>query len=333
MPIFGPNGAGRHTRSPAWLRSVRTQLIVPIVVATVGLLLLGAVQTSRAVGTAGDAGRARVLADAATATVRLVHELEREYAETAALRARGGTAGRQLVTAQRHRVDQELTRYREARGAAGAEVPELAEVLETADAELGRLGLARKTATTSSASAFSDTTYREIAEGLLAVADALPAQLRDPELAGAAREVAVGAAREHMAALERDLVGGVLGRGMATPPELAALVRLRGAQEQQQAEFTQIASAEARRIAAELLTGPDPGKAERMSEAIIIVVPGKRVATGDADAWYVAQSGVIRSYHRLGLKLSERLDALAAEQARQAARQAWLTGWAVAWSP
>ena len=323
MPIIG---AGRHTRSAAWLRSVRTQLIVPIVVATAGLLLLGAVQTSRAVGTAGDAGRARVLAGTATATVRLVHELEREYAETAALRARGGTAGRQLVTAQRERVDQELVRYREARLAAGKEVPELTAVLEAADVELGRLGLARKTATGSSASGFSDTAYRDVAEALLAVADALPAQLRDADLAGAAREVAVGAAREHLAALERDLVGGVLVRGRATTAELTALARLRGAQDQRQAEFAQIASADGRRFASELLTGPDLGTAERMSDAILAVDPGLRVDAGDADAWYVAQSGTIRGYHRLGLELSERLDRLAAEQAGQAARQAWLTG-------
>src|SRR4051794_33817622 len=87
------------------LRSVRTQLLAPIIVAVLGLAVLGAVQTRDAVSAANDADRAQILAGTATATARLVHELERELAETAALRSRGGKAGEVLVTAQRNRVD------------------------------------------------------------------------------------------------------------------------------------------------------------------------------------------------------------------------------------
>ena len=94
------------------LWSVRAQLLVPIVVATAGLIVLGTVQTANAVDAARDAQRARVLAETATATVRLVHEVERELAETAALRQRGGKAGGKPVDAQRQRVDAAVARYR-----------------------------------------------------------------------------------------------------------------------------------------------------------------------------------------------------------------------------
>ena len=74
--------------------------------ATAGLVVLGAAQAGAALDASADAERARVLAGTATATVRLVHELERELGETAALRQRGGNSGRPLVDAQRRRVDE-----------------------------------------------------------------------------------------------------------------------------------------------------------------------------------------------------------------------------------
>src|SRR3569833_2323584 len=86
------------------LRSVRAQLLAPIIVAMIGLAVLGTAQTSAATSSARDADRAKTLAITATSTVRFVHELERELAETAALRSRGGQSGVTLVTAQRLRA-------------------------------------------------------------------------------------------------------------------------------------------------------------------------------------------------------------------------------------
>ncbi|HEV2088579.1 MAG TPA: hypothetical protein VGR21_09730, partial [Cryptosporangiaceae bacterium] len=58
-----------------------------------------------------DAQRGRLMASTAVAASRLVHELERELAEVAALRARGGRAGAGLVTAQQARTDAAARRY------------------------------------------------------------------------------------------------------------------------------------------------------------------------------------------------------------------------------
>ncbi|MFD0822552.1 ATP-binding protein, partial [Micromonospora zhanjiangensis] len=100
MPVPGTAGVRRHNRPTDQtnrLWSMRTQLLAPILVATVGLIVLGTVQTRTALVESADAARARVLAGTATATVRAVHELERELAETAALRQRGGKTGEKLV--------------------------------------------------------------------------------------------------------------------------------------------------------------------------------------------------------------------------------------------
>jgi signal transduction histidine kinase len=325
VPLPSPARVRRHHRSAnrtEHLWSVRTQLLVPILVATVGLIVLGAAQTNAALDASRDADRARVLAGTATATVRLVHELERELGETAALRQRGGTSGRPLVDAQRRRVDTAVDRYRTAGAAARRAAPDLAPVLNDADGQLDQLspnrGLALSGAT-------ADPTYVAMVESLLAVADALPGQLRDAELANAAREVAAVAAQEHLASLERDLLRGVFVRGGLVPGELAGLGRLRGSREQRQAEFLRIATGTANRAWYRVIAGGDVENARQMRDAVLDTDGSAESLKTDGDAWYVAQSGTIRRYNLLGRELSEALDRDAAAMARTARQRALLT--------
>ncbi|MEH0936944.1 sensor histidine kinase [Micromonospora psammae] len=326
MPLPGPARVRRHHR-PAdhtdRLWSVRTQLLAPILVATVGLVVLGAVQTDSALDATADADRARVLAGTATATVRLVHELERELGETGALRQRGGSAGRPLVDAQRRRVDAAVDRYRTAGREARRAAPDLGRVLDGADGQLDRLEPTRRVALDGTA---SDPSYVTLVESLLAVADALPAQLRDTELANGAREVAAVAAQEHLASLERDLLRTVFVRGDLAGGELVRLGRLRGAQEQRQAEFSRIADERAATTYARLMAGTDVATALRMRDSALNAEVEPAGLKTDGDAWYVAQSGAIRRYNLLGRELSEELDRQAAGQAADARRRALVTG-------
>ncbi|MFG3686635.1 nitrate- and nitrite sensing domain-containing protein [Micromonospora sp. NPDC047740] len=324
MPLPLPGRVRRHHRPPGHthrLWSVRTQLLAPILVATVGLVVLGAVQTDAALAASADADRARVLAGTATATVRLVHELERERGETAALRQRGGTAGRPLVDAQRRRVDAAVDHYRSASGEARRAAPDLAPVLNDADGQLSQLGPTRRLALGGDS---GDPAYVTLVDSLLAVADALPAQLRDAQLANGAREVATMATQEHLAALERDLLRGVFVRGALARGELVRLGRLRGAREQRQAEFLRIATGPAR-AAWYRLAGGDIETARRMRDEVLDTDGGPEALKTDGDAWYVAQSGTIRRYNLLGRELSEGLDRDAAALARTARQRALLT--------
>ncbi|MEU5941575.1 nitrate- and nitrite sensing domain-containing protein [Micromonospora sp. NPDC047548] len=326
MPLPRPARVRRHNRPtdrPDRLWSVRTQLLAPILVATVGLVVLGATQTSTALDASADADRARVLAGTATATVRLVHELERELGETAALRQRGGSTGRPLVDAQRRRVDTAVDRYRTASREAHRAAPDLGRVLDTADEQLHQLDPARRSAPESER---ADPTYLALVESLLTVADALPAQLRDAELANAAREVATVASQEHLASLERDLLRAVFVRGTLAQGELVRLGELRGAREQRQAEFSRIADGAAQAAYARLVAGTDVATAQRMRDS---AVKGETLPAAlkiDGDAWYVAQSGTIRRYNLLGRELSENLDQRATSLARDARRRALVTG-------
>ncbi|MCW3842165.1 sensor histidine kinase [Micromonospora yasonensis] len=325
MPLPRPARVRRHHRTAdrtEHLWSVRTQLLAPILVATVGLIVLGATQTSAAHQAARDADRARVLAGTATATVRLVHELERELGETAALRQRGGTAGRPLVDAQRRRVDAAVDRYRTASADARRAAPDLKPVLDDAAGQLDQLGPNRRIAPGGDS---ADPTYVALVESLLAVADALPAQLHDADLANGAREVAAVAAQEHLASLERDLLRGVLVRGSLAPGELGGLGRLRGAREERQAEFLRIAGAGADTAWYRLMAGGDVETARRIRDAVLDTDGSADSLKTDGDAWYVAQSGTIRRYNLLGRELSEQLDRHAAALARTARQRVLLT--------
>ncbi|NES29156.1 ATP-binding protein [Micromonospora terminaliae] len=325
MPLPHPARVRRHHR-PAdrtgRLRSVRVQLLAPILVATAGLVVLGAAQTGGALDASADADRARVLAGTATATVRLVHELERELGETAALRQRGGTAGRPLVDAQRRRVDAAVNRYRSASTDARRAAPDLTPVLDDADGRLGQLAPTRDLALGGDR---GDPAYATLVESLLAVADALPAQLRDADLANEAREVAAVAAQEHLSALERDLLRGVFVRGALVRGELARLGRLRGAREQRQAEFLRIAAGPANAAWYRLVDGADVETARRMRDGVLDSDGAPESLKTDGDAWYVAQSGTIRRYNLLGRELSDGLDRDAAALARTARQRALLT--------
>jgi hypothetical protein len=306
------------------LWTVRTQLLAPILVAMLGLGVLGTAQTTEAAGNATDARRAQVLATTATATVRLVNELERELAEIVALRARGGKAGVLLVTAQRARADKAISTYRTARTAAVRAAPQLESPFGTADVLLAKLGPAREQANAGSPpGSLTDPVFHDVANALLAVADALPAQLRDPDLAGAAREVAAVAAVEHYQALLRDDVRTTLIRGSIAERELVDLARLDGAREQREAEFARVASPAARQQYEREVTGTDVQKAITTREAVLTGEPS--ALKTDADAWYVAQSGTIRRVNLVGLSLSDRLDRLAADLSASATRRAWLT--------
>ncbi|MGC4807523.1 nitrate- and nitrite sensing domain-containing protein [Micromonospora sp. DT233] len=325
VPQPGTADVRRHHRptdrtNRLW--SVRTQLVAPILIATVGLLVLGTLQTRTALAATADAERARVLAGTATATVRLVHELERELAETVALRQRGGASGRELVNAQRQRVDTAVQRYGGARDDARRAAPALVGPLDGADGQLAQLDEARESALGPRP---ADQLYVTLVETLLAVADALPAQLRDTDLANAAREVAAVAAQEHFAALERDLLRAIFSRGALEPGELARVAQLRGGQEQRQAEFSRIASPDSSAIYNRLLDGQDVATARRLRDGALNAEQNPEALVTDGDAWYVAQSGVIRRYNLVGRGLSEQLDRQAAELAGDARRDAGLS--------
>lgn len=317
-----------HRRGGGWrgggLRSVRAQLVAPILVATAGLVVLGTLQTISSATVSSDARRTRLLAQAAVHTVRLVHEVDRELAETIALRDRGGKAGVQLVTGQRERTDTIAKRFRSASRDAGDAVPGIRKTLRVASDVLDELKAAREAslAKDTSVTATGDKVFADLANALLDVADSLPAHVADAGLANQARTVAMMAAIEHDISLERAAIRAILVTKRLQPGDLVSVASLEGQRGEHLDEFNRAADDAARAKYQELVRGVDVDMAIRKRQAVI---NGDKDASGlhaDPDTWYTESSNMIRRVNLVGLRLSDRLDASAAEMASDAWRSA-----------
>ncbi len=308
------------------LRSIRMRLLLPIVVATAGLIVLGIVQTQFAVRTAVDARRAEAMASTATATVRLAHRLEQEIAEVDALRARGGSAGNQLVTAAQAQTDLAVNLFRDTEGPARAIAPALRPVLDEADLELSKLPGIRDAVTTLKAGQLSGDRYAELSRDLITVADALPTQLSDAQLAATARAVAAIAAAEHLGAQQRDLLGQVFRRGSFAAGELATLAQLAGAQEERLAEFARSATDSQLKVYNQLAASDDVVSAQKIRNGALAANPAPNALKVDPDAWSIAQSNALRHLDELQLSLTNTLDTSSRNRQVRAETSSVLTG-------
>ncbi|WP_432981704.1 nitrate- and nitrite sensing domain-containing protein [Dactylosporangium sp. CA-233914] len=306
---------------------MRTQLLAPIVVAMVGLFALGAIQVTSAVSAARDAGHARTLTLTAGSAANFVHELERELAETAALRQRGGKSGAALVTAQRARTDEAASRFFADAAKAVDSAPALSARVRVAGENYGQLGFTRASIDNGTATMVlvTDIVYGGLADALLAVADAVPGQIADIELANAARALAATAAIEHYSAVERDLLRTVFSRGGLQPGDLGNLSLVQGARGQRQADFRRVATPEQQALYSSEVRGTDVDNADGMSAAARNAERDPSGLKVDADAWFVAQSGVLRRINSVAVDLADNLDARADQIATNAAWRAFAT--------
>ena len=323
-PGGGRSGVWTHgRRSP--LRSIRVRLLLPIAVATVGLCVLGLLQTRGAVATAQEGQRARVLAWGLTATVKLNHQLEQEVAETVDLLLRGGEAGRQLLNAQQARTDAAVTNYEQATQAMARLTPALTTAVNSVRSELAKLTLARDNAlhperitedrelfdsshSGSPADSSPEAAFDDLTHALAALAETVAAEPVDPRLAGNARVVAVLSAAEHQAAEERNLLRDVFGRGKFQPGELAALAELRGAESDRIAQFASVAVPATRQRYAELVQGPDVERARQLVEGALRFETQPDALSIDPDTWYIAQTNAMRRLYLFQLDVITMLE-------------------------
>jgi signal transduction histidine kinase len=319
-----PRDGDRRSGVPAAWRSIRIRIVLPVLLASAAVVGLGLVQTRGALDEAAAADRAQVLARLSSTAVALVHHTEQEYSETAALRQRGGVAGAQLLTAARARTDAARARYDQASSEAREAAPALTPVLRTATRTLDRLSTAR---TTSQDSAEASTeffdAYDQISERLIAVADAVPAQLTHRELIEIARPVMLVAELEHLAAKQLDLLRRVFDRQRLEPGELVTLAGWAGGERQRRDELQRLAGSARERFVG-LVAGRDVIRAEDLRDAVLDSDGGPRALEADPDVWVVAQSGLLRRLRLLQAELTAQMVA-EAQRIRDAARERTLT--------
>src|SRR5262245_7792616 len=294
-----------HTR-PGLLRSIRIRMLLPVVLATVGLAVLGYIQTDTALAQARQGERARVLANTSNAIVALVHQMQQEYVETNALRQRGGTAGAELLNAQRRRTDTARTGYVVAARAARDAVPSLGPAFAEADALLDLVPAGRERALTVPGSVEVFTIYREATARLLAVAQAIPVQLTDPDLVVLSRSIALTAELEHSATEQLDLLRRAFTARQLTPGELIRLAGIAGNERERLAELLRLPGPAAASYNA-LVNGPDVDLAKVTRDAVLNA-SGSPSLSVDPDVWYIAQSGHLRRLRMVQVELAAQME-------------------------
>jgi signal transduction histidine kinase len=305
--VSGHGQVSGHGR-PSRLRSIRIRIVLPVALAALALIVLGLVQTRDAVEEARAAERVRVLAGLSGAAVALIHHVQLEYAETNALRQRGGQAGAQLLTAARDRTDAARSRYEAAGRAAEAAVPGLAGAVREANRALDALPAARDLAPGGpDGSAEVLDIYDAISEELIAVADAAPIQLDDSRLVETAQAVVLVAELEHLAAEQLDLLRRAFTRQRLLPGELVRLARSAGGEAQRRDELARLTGQARDRFAA-LVSGPDVERAAELRDAVLGSDGAPSALRADPDLWYVAQSGLLRRLRILEVELSNAVD-------------------------
>jgi signal transduction histidine kinase len=314
---------------PVRLRPVRLRLLLVVLLPMLGLGVLAATQAGTSLATTSDSACGLVIADAASVSADLAHHLERELAETMALRERGGSAGNALVLAQRARTDAALRRYRTRRDVTLRTAPALAAAYEAADAGLARLPGIRAGAPPgtsplgTSGSSEWEAAYREVTAAVVDLGRALPGQLTDHRLAVQARGLADLTAAAHALAEQRDLVRTVLTRGAYSRAEQAALAGLAAVELQWRDDFRRSADRVALDTYARLVAGSDVDSAVRIRDGVLA---GDASALGtDADAWYVASTHAVRRTHEVVLTLAVRLHEVAVAELAAARRAAAAT--------
>jgi signal transduction histidine kinase len=308
------------------LHTIRLRLLLPVAVASIGLLTLGSVQVLSATRLAREAGAAAAASAVATATVRLAYQLEREVAEGDALRQRGGGAGASLLTAAREQTDLAVAEFDRAGQAAMRDTPGLRALLHEAEKQVAQLPKVRTAADQLAADQLSEAIYEDLNHNLLAVADAVPELITDAELAASARAVAALASAEHLAAEECDLLRGVFRRDAYLPGELATLASLHGAENERLAEFNRNATPAQRGTYTTLVSGDDVTTAARMLSAALAADRQPDELRADQDAWYTAQSNTLRRLHLLEVHISRALDHSARTDQAMAQTKAAVTG-------
>ena len=284
------------------LRSIGVRILLPVVVATVGLVTLGVLQTREALTESERAADARVLARTASAGIAVAHQAELEYAETIALRLRGGEAGKQLLEAQRARTDSARDRFMQTAREAREVSPALASRLDAADAVVDVLPGVRAIAVSApdgSPEVFD--AYNAVTRAMIGIADAVPSQLTEQRLLESARAVVLVTELEHLASEQLDLLRRIFMREELARGELVRLAEWEGA-EQQQLEVIERLPGMTHARFEELVTGDDVSRARDMRDKVLATGGAPDSLEVDPDVWWAAQSGLLR---RLRLMQSE----------------------------
>jgi len=201
--------------------SIRPKIALILILPVAALLLLAGLRIGSTVSTSRQAGRVTGLTEFALRGTALTHELQKERALTLRFLLGGGAGpDRGVLRAQRAATDRALAAYRDSAGELDREaLPAVSgEKLDSASNRLaGLAGLRRDADRQALAPSAALDAYNTTVADLLNTNRGLTGGIADPELAQAVGAFVAVSRIKELAALEGDLVIGVLARGRFEP--------------------------------------------------------------------------------------------------------------------
>ena len=185
-----PGALSPHTRLRFW-QTVRVRILLPVVIATAAVLVLGTIQFGQALGQAGEADRSSRLARASIDVATLAYHIAQEYVVHNQARRAGG-AEQGPVLEQERRTDDALERFKAAHQVIRTTAPQLSPVSDAAERAVAGLASARAIIREApDGSAEVRAFYDQMLRAVLSLTDALPAQLSDQRLIELSRAFAL----------------------------------------------------------------------------------------------------------------------------------------------
>ena len=226
-----PEIAG-HARPRGALRSVRVQILAPVLVAAIGVATLGLIQVNQSLTEVSQSNRASALAEAVRPIGALAHALALEYIYTTDARRRGGPTAE--LTAQRADTDSRRAEFTVLSGAIRASAPQLDPLVTGVERSVRSLDTAREILVRApDGSTEVRAFYDGILVSLLALVEGIPAQLSDAHLSELARSVAILANLDRTAALQLEVVARALTARQISASEYTQLAQLMGSEQAQ----------------------------------------------------------------------------------------------------
>jgi signal transduction histidine kinase len=251
------------------MRSIRVRILVPVLVATVGVMILGTVQISDALSVAGQADSAAILSEVETAAAELVHEIGLEAVATGEVDRRGSGVSTSELKQQIGRTDDARVAYLGAISDARGVAPSLIPLFNNAEGALKLLAVTRAEAQGSPDFSIQVTaTYDAVRRSLLAVAEAVPPLLGETVLIEDARATALVAELDLLASQQLDLLLRAFTNEALLQGELVQLADIVGRERRNiEALQTQPGSAGSRYDA--LVAGPEFTRAAQLRDTVL----------------------------------------------------------------
>jgi signal transduction histidine kinase len=285
--------------------SIRSKIAVILILPMLACAVLGALRVDSRISTSRQADRVTKLTEFSLRGTTVAHELENErglagrfLAATQPGQLNATSIARQLQEQQRA-ADGAMTIYRRSLDTldTGSLPQATKDTLASALGEMNGLAGIRhdiETRTVSASGALN--AYNDTITDLLNANRELSSQISDPELAQAVGAFVAVSRIKELAALERELITGVLAKGHFDPGEFRSYTSTLATRGVLLSEFQATGTPAQRDVFVRTVVGPEAQRAKEL-QADVVATEGNGKVSVDPDQWYAASTAEVNLLH------------------------------------